>query len=115
MAKAKPKLNRMKAKLERDNARAIIDRGKKGIDGEIARIEIGTIGTNMGRKAIQRRLARAADGVKRGSKAAQKAQGIYMNQLAGGWPKGPSKGKNNVQPGPRSKEKPPKRKRKKKP
>jgi hypothetical protein len=110
-----PKLNKLKMKLQRDNARAIIDRGKKGIDGELARIELNTIGGNMGRKAIQRRLARAAEGVKRGSKVAQKAQGIYMNQLAGGWPKGPSKGKNNVTPGPRSKEKPPKRKRKKKP
>ena len=108
-----PKLNKMKMKLQRDNARAIADRGKKGIDGEIARIEIGTIGGNMGAKAIKRRLARAAEGVKRGSKPAQRAQEIYMNQLAK-WPGGKPKGKNNVKPGPKNTAGPPKRRRKKK-
>ncbi len=107
--KAMPKLNKLKMKLQRDNARAIADRGKKGIDGELARIELGTIGGGMGAKAIKRRLARAAEGVKRGSKPAQKAQSIYMNQLAGGWPGGASKAKNNAKPGPRNASPPPKK------
>ena len=109
-----PKLNKMKMKLQRDNARAIADRGKKGIDGEIARIELNTIGGNMGAKAIKRRLARAAEGIKRGSKPAQRAQTIYMNQLAK-WPGGKAKGKNNVRVGPRNTAGKPKPKRKRKP
>jgi hypothetical protein len=64
----------------------------------------------MGAKAIKRRLARAAEGIKRGSKPAQRAQTIYMNQLAK-WPGGKATGKNNARPGPRNTTTPPKPKR----
>jgi hypothetical protein len=110
--KAKPKIDRMSRWLERTNARAIADRGKKGINGEIARIEIGTVGTGPGMKAIRRRAERASQAAARGSKPARRAQEIYASQMAFTGPGKPKAGKNNLKPGPRNKQGPPKRTRK---
>jgi hypothetical protein len=109
--KAKPSIDRMNRRLERSNARSIADRGKKGIDGEIARIEISTIGSQPGAKAIRRRAARASAAAARGSKPAARAQDIYANQLAYTGPGKPKAGRNNLRPGPRNTQGPPKRKR----
>ena len=110
--KAKPEIDRMSRWLERTNARAIADRGKKGINGEIARIEIGTVGTGPGMKAIRRRAERASQAAARGSKPARRAQEIYASQMAFTGPGKPKAGKNNLKPGPRNKQGPPKRTRK---
>jgi hypothetical protein len=110
--KAKPEIDRMSRWLERTNARAITDRGKKGISGEIARIEIGTVGTGPGMKAIRRRAERASQAAARGSKPAKRAQQIYANQMAFTGPGKPKAGRNNVKPGPRNTSGPPKRTRK---
>jgi hypothetical protein len=110
--KAKPEIDAMNRWMERTNARAIADRGKKGINGEIARIELGVMGTRPGMKAIRRRAARAADAAARGSKPARRAQDIYANQMAFTGPGKPKAGRNNLKPGPRNKQGPPKRTRK---
>jgi hypothetical protein len=110
--KAKPEIDKMSRWMERTNARAIADRGKKGINGEIARIEIGTVGTGPGMKAIRRRADRASQAAARGSKLARRAQDIYANQMAFTGPGKPKAGKNNLKPGPRNKQGPPKRTRK---
>ena len=110
--KAKPRLDRMNRKLERSNARAIADRGKKGIDGEMARIEMGVVGSGPGMKALRRRADRASQAAARGSKPARRAQEIYANQMAFTGAGKPKAGKNNLKPGPRNKQGPPKRTRK---
>jgi hypothetical protein len=110
--KAKPEIDKMSRWMERTNARAIADRGKKGINGEIARIEIGTVGTGPGMKAIRRRAERASQAAARGSKPARRAQEIYASQMAFTGPGKPKAGKNNLRPGPRNKQGPPKRTRK---
>jgi hypothetical protein len=110
----KPEIDKMSRRIERTNARSISDRRKKGIDGEIARAELGAMGTKPGRKAIQRRMGRAMDAAARGSKPARKAVRVYVDQLAGMGP-GKMKGaKNNLRPGPRNTDGPPKRRRKRK-
>jgi hypothetical protein len=109
--KAKPSIDRMNRKLERSNARSIADRSKKGIDGEIARIELSTVGSGPGMKAIRRRAARAAEAAARGSKPARRAQEIYGNQMAGTGPGKPKAAKNNLRPGPRNTQGPPKKRR----
>jgi hypothetical protein len=106
--KAKPEIDRMSRWLERTNARAIADRGKKGIGGEIARIEIGTVGTGPGMKALRRRADRASQAAARGSKPARRAQEIYASQMAFTGPGKPKAAKSNLRPGPRNTQGPPK-------
>jgi hypothetical protein len=110
--KANPRLDRMNRKLERSNARAIADRGKKGIDGEMARIEMGVVGSGPGMKALRRRADRASQAAARGSNPARRAQEIYANQMAFTGAGKPNAGKNNLKPGPRNTQGPPKRTRK---
>ena len=97
-------------KLERMNARSIVEGKQKGLIGRIARAEIGIMGAKPGMKAIRRRAARAADAAARGSKLAARAREIYGTQMAGMGP-GKTPGANIIKPGPRNKNQPPPRKR----
>ena len=109
---AKPEIDQMRRSLERMNARAIANRHKKGIYGEVARIELSAVGTGPGKKAISRRMQRAMTAAARGSGPGKRAVGVYLNQLASMGPGKPSKGKNNLRTGPRNTKGPPKRRRK---
>ncbi len=106
----RPRIDAMKRQLQRQNARAMVQRlSKDPIDRMLAGVEIGVSGTRPGAKAIQRRMQRAADAAARGSKPAAKAREIYGNQLAYTG-KGKAKaGRNNLRPGPRNTQGPPKR------
>jgi hypothetical protein len=110
--KAVSDLGKMQNKLQRSNAEAITNRGKKGWQGDIARMEMGVIGSRMGMKAMRRRMQRAADAAARGSKAGKRAQEIYANQVAF-MGKGKAKAaKSNIRPGPRNTQGPPPKRRK---
>jgi len=112
----RPRIDAMKRQLERQNARAMQQRiGKDKIDRMLAGVEIGISGTRPGAKAIQRRMQRAADAAARGSKPAARAREIYGNQLAYMGKGKPKAGKNNLRPGPRNTQGPPKRRRNRKP
>lgn len=110
--KIKPKLDGYMSRIERENARSIANRRKKGVDGVIARADLDTMGSGPGRKAITRRMNRALDAASRGSKPAQRAVRVYLDQLAGTGPGKPSRGRNNLRPGPRNTKGTPKRRRK---
>lgn len=107
----RPEIDKMSRWIERTNARAIANRRQKGIEGDIARAELGAMGTKPGQKAIRRRMQRALSAAARGSTPANKATRVYLSQLAGMGPGKPSKGRNNLRPGPRNTQGPPKRKR----
>lgn len=110
--KAISDLGKMQNKLQRSNAEAITNRGRKGWQGDIARMEMGVIGSRMGMKAMKRRMQRAADAAARGSKAGKRAQEIYANQVAF-MGKGKAKAaKSNIRPGPRNTQGPPPKRRK---
>jgi hypothetical protein len=64
------------------------------------------------RSTIGRRAARAASAAARGSQAGKKALGTYLNQMAFTGKGKPKPGRNNLRPGPRNKQGPPKRTRK---
>lgn len=109
----KPRVDKVSRKIQRMNAQAIQDRfSKNNADRFVAGVELNTIGGRMGAKAIQRRMQRAADAAKKGSKPAARAREIYGNQLAYMGPGKPKAAKNNLRPGPRNKQGPPKRTRK---
>jgi hypothetical protein len=113
MQKAKPKIDKLSQQIQRGNAQAIQDRFSKNKGARfVAGIELNTIGGRIGAKAIQRRMQRAADAASRGSKPAARAREIYGNQLAYMGPGKPKAAKNNLRPGPRNKQGPPKRTRK---
>lgn len=112
LQKARPQIDAIGRQLERMNAKDIADRNKKGIKGEVSREVLAITGTKAGRKAITRRMQRALDAAGRGSKVGQRAVRVYLNQLAGMGPGKPSKGRNNLRPGPRNTKGTPKRRRK---
>lgn len=116
MKAAKPKIDKISRRIERMNAQAIQNRfSKNSTDRLLSSVEIGTIGTRYGQKALRRRMERASAAAARGSKPAAKAQNIYANQMAF-MGKGKAKAaKSNIRPGPRNTQGPPKRKRKRKP
>lgn len=106
------KLDQLQLKRERWNARSIVNRRKRNVDGQVARTMLRISGTADGRKAITRRMNRALGAASRGSKPAQRAVRVYLDQLAGMGPGKPSRGRNNLRPGPRNTKGAPKRKRK---
>lgn len=110
----KPQIDKFDRQLQRMNAKAIAGRLKKGIRGDIAGMELRIMGGKSGRKAIQRRMGRAAEAAARGSKPAAKAQQIYANQLAFMGSGKAKAGRNNFRPGPRNTTGTPKRKPKRK-
>jgi len=114
LQKARPELDAIGRELERMNAKDIANRNKKGIRGQVSRDVLAITGTNAGRKAITRRMQRALGAAGRGSKAGQRAVRVYLDQLAGMGPGKPSKGRNNLRPGPRNTKGTPKRRRKRK-
>ena len=98
--------------MQRQDARWITERSKPGIDGEIGRIMAQGANFKQGKRAIRRRASRAAKAAAAGSKPAQKAMQIYDQQLAFTGKGKPKAGKNNLRPGPRNTQGPPKRTRK---
>jgi hypothetical protein len=111
--RVKPEADRISRRLQRMNAQSIQNRlSKNNADRFVAGIELGAIGSRSGTKAIQRRMQRAADAASRGSKPAARAREIYGNQLAYMGTGKPKAAKNNLRPGPRNKQGPPKRARK---
>jgi hypothetical protein len=109
----KPKIDNVMRQLERSNADDIVNRfSANKADRLVSGIVMGEIGGRMGAKAIQRRMQRAADAASRGSKPAARAREIYGNQLAYMGTGKPKAAKNNLRPGPRNKQGPPKRTRK---
>lgn len=111
----KKRSNALMRKMEQRQARAFAQRNEKGITGEIARSAIRYGGGNLNRAArrvIQGRMQRAAAAAARGSKPAANARTIYANQLAYTGKGKPAAGRNNLRPGPRNTQGPPKRKRK---
>lgn len=109
----KPRADKLRNRLQRQNARAIAQRlSKDWVDRELSRIEMGITGSRPGAKAIQRRMQRAADAAARGSNPARRARSIYANQLAFMGSGKPKAAKNNLRPGPRNTQGPPKRRRK---
>lgn len=109
----KPRADKLRNRLQRQNARAIAQRlSKDWVDRELSRIEMGITGSRPGAKAIQRRMQRAADAAARGSNPARRARSIYANQLAFMGSGKPKAGRNNLRPGPRNTQGPPKRRRK---
>ena len=102
-------------RLDRRNARDFANQNKPGLDGRIAKIRLGEATPTMMRgiqSTIGRRAARAASAAARGSQAGKKALGIYVNQLAFTGKGKPKSGRNNLRPGPRNTQGPPKRTRK---
>lgn len=102
-------------RLDRRNARDFTNQNKPGLDGRIAKIRLGEATPTMMRgiqSTIGRRAARAASAAARGSQAGKKALGIYVNQLAFTGKGKPKSGRNNLRPGPRNTQGPPKRTRK---
>jgi hypothetical protein len=111
--RVKPKADKLSRRLQRMNAQSIQNRlSTNNADRFVAGVELGAIGSRSGAKAIQRRMQRAADAASRGSKPAARAREIYGNQLAYMGPGKPKAAKNNLRPGPRNKQGPPKRTRK---
>jgi hypothetical protein len=109
----KPKVDKAMRQLERSNADDIVKRlSTNKADRLVSGVVMGEIGGRMGAKAIQRRMGRAADAAARGSKPAAKAREIYGNQLAFMGTGKPKAAKNNLRPGPRNTQGPPKRTRK---
>ena len=93
-------------------ARAMADRNKKGIDGDLAGITIKLMGTKYGMPVIRRRAERAAALAAKGSEKGKKALKIYGNQMAFMGPGKPKKkAASNIIPGPRNANPPPKKKR----
>ena len=84
--------------MTRFQARALTDRFKGGVDGEMARITLRTMGSGSGRVQIERRARRAADLAARGSKVAARAGAVYDNQLAAMGPGKAPRAKNNIRP-----------------
>lgn len=108
----KPRADKLRNRLQRQNAKAISDRmSKNWVDRELSRIELGVAGGRPGAKAIQRRMQRAAAAASRGSKPAARARSIYANQLAYMGTGKPKAAKSNIRPGPRNTKGPPKRQR----
>lgn len=102
-------------RLDRRNARDFTNQNKPGLDGRLAKIRLGEATPTMVRgiqSTIGRRAARAASAAARGSQAGKKALGIYVNQLAFTGKGKPKSGRNNLRPGPRNTQGPPKRTRK---
>lgn len=113
--KVQPKLDKARRSFERSNAKSIINRfSKDSTDRLISQAEMGTIGSRYGAKAIRRRMERAAAAAEKGSKPAARARVTYGNQLAFMGPGKPSRGKNNLRPGPRNTVGAPKKGRRKK-
>jgi len=111
--RVKPEADKISRRLQRMNAQSIQNRlSKNNADRFVAGVELGAIGSRSGTKAIQRRMQRAADAASRGSKPAARAREIYGNQLAYMGTGKPKAAKNNLRPGPRNKQGPPKRTRK---
>lgn len=107
----RPKLDQMNREYERRNARHIANRRKRNVDGQVARTVLKAAGTAAGRKAITRRMQRALSAAFRGSGPAKRAVGVYLDQLAGMGPGRPSRGRNNIKPGPRNTRGEPRRRR----
>lgn len=108
-----PELN---LKIARKTAQEIANRNRRDTEGKVARFMLNGVRTNQdmknARTLITRRAQRAAAAAARGSKPATKAGEIYDRQLAPILPKGKGKrAKNNLRPGPRNTQGPPKRKR----
>jgi hypothetical protein len=102
-------------KIDRQNTRDFNNRNEPGIKGRVANIRMSVASDSMMkgiRSVIGRRAARAASAAARGSQAGKKALGIYVNQMAFTGKGKPKPGKNNLRPGPRNKQGPPKRTRK---
>lgn len=110
----RPKLDQMNREYERRNARHIANRRKRNVDGQVARTVLKNAGTAAGRKAITRRMQRALSAAFQGSGPAKRAVGVYLDQLAGMGPGRPSRGRNNIKPGPRNTRGEPRRRRRRK-
>jgi hypothetical protein len=108
----KGRANEMKNWTGRMVARAMADRNKKGIDGDLAGITIKSMGTKYGMPVVRRRAERAAALAAKGSEKGKKALKIYGNQMAFMGPGKPKKkAASNIIPGPRNANPPPKKKR----
>lgn len=115
MKAAKPRIDKVSRRIERMNAQSMQNRfSKNSTDRFLSSVEIGTIGTRSGQKAIRRRMERASAAAARGSKPAAKARNIYANQMAFMGSGKAKAAKSNIRPGPRNTQGPPKRKRKRK-
>ena len=113
----KPKVDALKTRLARLAARDIASSMRKGIVGEMSRLSLRAQGsrlTRAGVDVIRRRAARATAAAERGSKPAAKARVIYGQQLAFTGTGKPSKGRNNLRPGPRNTKGAPKKRRRRK-
>lgn len=110
----RPKLDQLNREYERRNARHIANRRKRNVDGQVARTVLKIAGTAAGRKAITRRMQRALSAAFQGSGPAKRAVGVYLDQLAGMGPGRPSRGRNNIKPGPRNTRGEPRRRRRRK-
>lgn len=103
----------------RQQARALADRSKGGIDKELADITLKHFGWRLGAQQIKHRARRAARRAAAGSKVAARALKIYDQQLAfTGTGKPSRRAKNAIKPGPRNAnppKKPPRKPRKRKP
>lgn len=99
----------------RRNARHLINSKRRDTEGQVARYMLGLARPEdiaAARRVIARRGRRAAAAADRGSEAGKRAADIYSTQLAPRMPKGKSKGRNNLRPGPRNtKGAPPKKRR----
>jgi hypothetical protein len=116
LKKRRPAIDKAGRQLERMNAQALANRlSKNKTDRMVAGVELGIMGGRAGAKALQRRMQRAADAAARGSKPAARARSIYANQLAYMGPGKAKAGRNNLRPGPRNTQGPPKRSRSRKP
>jgi hypothetical protein len=107
----KPEIQKAGNRLERMNAQAMQNRfSKNKTDQFLSKVEIGTIGTRAGQKAIRRRMERASTAAERGSKPAARARQIYANQMAFMGSGKVKAAKSNIRPGPRNTQPQPKRK-----
>ena len=108
----KGRASEMQNRTGRMVARAMADRNKKGIDGDLAGITIKSMGIKYGMPVIRRRAERAAALAAKGSEKGKKALKIYGNQMAFMGPGKPKKkAASNIIPGPRNANPPPKKKR----
>ena len=94
----------------RSTARRLADSRRRDTTGEVAKymLQFARPEDFIGaRRVVMRRAQRAATAAARGSKPAARAQAIYDRQLEPVLPKGKSRGRNNLRPGPRNTSGPP--------
>jgi len=105
LADVNRRINANELRRARRHARHLINSKRRDTEGQVARYILGLARPEdiaAARRVIARRGRRAAAAADRGSEVGKRAADIYSAQLAPRMPKGKSRGRNNLRPGPRN-------------